>query len=73
MKVIISEKKSEEGVPFVREEDMTEVVGVVTEFTAELFEINQVSLLRNRKLVLNFDSMSTINWVWDFLGQILGV
>ena len=45
---------------------MTEVVGVVAEFTAELFEINQVSLFRNRKLVLNFDSMSTINWVWDF-------
>ena len=45
---------------------MTEVVEVVTEFTAELFEIDQVSLFRNRKLVLNFDSMSTINWVWDF-------
>ena len=52
---------------------MTEVVGVVTEFTSELFEIDQVSLFRNRKLVLNFDSMSTINWVWDFLGQIVGL
>ena len=45
MKVIISEKKSEEGVPFERGKNMTEVVGVVTDFTSELFEINQVSLL----------------------------
>ena len=46
---------------------MTEVVGVVTEFTAELFEIDQVSLFRNRKLVLNHKLGV------GFLGQILGL